>query len=447
MAAGDSIVWADGVFKDVELDIEGVDGNEGAPITLRSATPGGVVLRGESQFKVGASWWVIEGFHFDGGENEINSYNTFQFRGNSGTPAKHVRLTNCAFTNLKTDEQTSKWVLLYGHNNSIEHCHFSGKNSKGALITVELAYLAENGSADHVISDNYFGDVAPQAGTDNETIRIGSSEDQNKRAHCIVRRNYFVRCNGENEIISSKSSYNVFERNTFRQCDGALVLRHGHHAKVEGNFFFGDGARDAGGIRVVDSHHVIFNNYLQDLTGTTWNAAFSILGGKEPSGGTDNGYQAVDGITVAHNSIVNCSKSIFLNKAKGSRPPTGLVVNNLVSSSSGPLVTEEISAADLRWEGNLMYGAATGADVAALKADPKLEEKNGLLRPDVSGPAANAAVKCVIKVATDIDGQIRPESDTDIGADEVSGASGEVTSVPLEPSQVGVSFLRGDGPK
>ena len=274
-------MWADGVFKDVELDIEGVDGREGAPIALRSATPGGVVLRGESQFKVGSSWWGIEGFHFDGGENEVNSYNTFQFRGNSGTSAQNVRLTNCAFTNLKTDEQTSKWVLLYGHHNSIEHCHFSGKNSRGALITVELAYLAENDSADHVISDNYFSDVAPQPGTDNETIRIGSSKDQNKRAHCIVRGNYFVRCNGENEIISSKSSYNVFARNTFRQCDGALVLRHGHHAKVEGNFFFGDGARDAGGIRVVDSHHVIFNNYLQDLTGTTWNAAFSILGGKK----------------------------------------------------------------------------------------------------------------------------------------------------------------------
>ena len=94
-----------------------------------------------------------------------------------------------------------------------------------------------------------------------------------------------------------------------------------------------------------------------------------------------------------------------------------------------------------------MHGAATGTDVAASKADPKLEEKNGLLRPDVSGPVANAAVKCVIKVATDIDGQTRPESGTDIGADEVSGASGEVTSVPLDPSQVGVSFLRGDGVK
>lgn len=446
VAAGDTVVWADGILKDVELNIEGADGTEKAPVTLRAATPGGVVLKGESQFKVGSQWWVIEGFHFDGGENEINNYCTFQFRSNGGTPAQHTCLTNCAFTNLKTDDETSKWVLVYGHANGINRCHFSGKNSKGALITVELAYLPEGGTAEHAISNNYFADFSPQEGTDNETIRIGSSKDQNKRAHVAVRGNYFVRCNGENEIISSKSSYNVFERNTFRQCDGALVLRHGHHATVAGNFFFGDGAKNSGGIRVVDSHHVIKNNYLQDLKGTSWNAAFSILGGKKTSGGTDNGYQAVDGITVAHNSILNCSQSVLLNKAKGSRAPTGLIANNLFSSSTGPLVTGDLAANQLDWKGNVMHGAAIGADVAALEADPKLEERDGLLRPGLSGAAIDAAVQCELQVATDIDGQTRPDDGADVGADEVSGAIGDISSIPLDPSKVGVSFLRGDGP-
>jgi poly(beta-D-mannuronate) lyase len=315
------------------------------------------------------------------------------------------------------------------------------------LITVELGYLAEDATANHTITNNYFADIAAQEGTDNETIRIGSSEDQNKPARVVVRQNYFVRCNGENEIVSSKSSYNVFERNTFRQCDGALVLRHGHHATVAGNFFFGDGAENSGGIRVVDSHHVIKNNYLQDLKGTSWNAAFSILGGKKTSGGTDNGYQAVDGITVVHNSILNCNQSFLLNKSKGSRAPTGLIANNLVSSSSGPLVTENLAASKLIWKGNLLHGAATGADTAAVETDPQLDQRDGLLRPSVSGAAANAAVECDPVVATDIDGQARPETGADIGADEVSGATGGIASVPLDPSKVGVSFLRGDGPK
>ena len=211
--------------------------------------------------------------------------------------------------------------------------------------------------------------------------------------------------------------------------------------------FFGDGAENAGGIRVVDSHHKIINNYLQDLNGTSWNAAFSILGGKKTSGATDNGYQAVDGITVAHNSIINCRQSILLNNSKGSRAPTGRIVNNLVSSSTGPLVTGKLSVANLDWQGNLMHGAAVGADVPALEADPKLEADGGLLRPSVSGAAVDAAVRFDVKVATDIDGQARPESGADVGADEVSGATGEITSVPLEPSKVGVDYFHGDGPK
>ena len=447
LSAGDSIVWADGIVTDIELDIVGVDGTEAAPITLRAATPGGVVVRGESRFKVGSKWWVIEGFHFDGGPNEINNYNTFQFRSNSGSPALHCRLTNCAFTNLKTDEQTSKWVLIYGQCNSIDHCHFSGKDSKGALITVELAYLPAEARAEHQISENYFGDVAPHEGTDNETIRIGSSEDQNKRSNCVVDRNYFVRCNGENEIISSKSSYNVFENNTFRQCDGALVLRHGHHATVEANYFFGDGASDVGGIRVVDSHHSITNNYLQDLTGTSWNAAFSILGGKQVSGGNDNGYQAVDEIAVVHNSILNCQQSLFLNEAKGARAPTGLIANNLVSSSFGSLVTGDLSTAKLTWVGNLMHGAEVDPTLVAITDDPKMSETNGLLRPDAAGPAAGSAVSCGVYVKTDIDGQVRPQLKADVGADQVSGSLGKIVSMPLTPAEVGVSFLRGDGPR
>ena len=424
-----------------------MDGTQDQPITLTAATPGGVVLRGETQFKIGAQWWVVQGFHFDGVEGANNSYNTFQFRSNGGKPSQHVRLTDCAFTNLKTDDETSKWLLLFGQSNAIDHCHFSGKDSKGALVTVELGYLAADAKAEHIIAHNYFGNVAPNEGSDNETIRIGSSADQNKSASCTVHDNLFVGCNGEAEVISSKSSFNVFERNTFRQCAGSLVLRHGHHARVNGNFFFGDGAGGTGGIRVVDSHHTISNNYLQDLTGKKFQAALSILGGKARSGGKSNGYQAVADITVINNSILNCTQSINLCSAKGKQGPAGVIANNLVSSTSAPLITEEISSAELKWISNLMHGAAIGVALEAITADPMLREAAGLLRPDPTGPAANAATKCDVEVATDIDGQTRPDSKVDIGCDEVAGAVGEISSKPLKPADVGVSFLRGEGPQ
>lgn len=442
LAPGDVIIWADGVFEDVELDIAGVDGTGARPITLRAATPGGVILRGESRFNVGSRWWVIEGFHFEGIAGAVNSYNTFQFRSNGGTLAQHVRLTNCAMTNLRTDQNTSKWVLLFGRMNEIDHCHFSGKDSKGALVTVELGGLEMDSTAGHRIERNYFGDIALQPGSDNETIRIGYSGDQNKHAKCVVRKNLFVRCNGENEIVSNKSSFNNFEANTFRQCNGALVLRHGHHARVVGNFFFGDGARDAGGVRVSDSHHVIANNYFQDLNGTEWNAAFSILGGDKRSGDVSSGYQAVDGIAFINNSILHCKQSILLSKAKGSREPTGSIANNLVYSSASPLITAELSPAGLNWVGNLFAGAPIGADVGGIASDPVLRAEGGLWRPHPSGPAANAAAKVGMNIGDDMDGQTRPASGRDIGADEIAGEIGGISSAPLKRADVGVSYLR-----
>jgi len=406
LSSGDTILWADGTYRDVELDIKDVDGVAGQPITLRAATLGGVVLKGESKFRVGTQHWVISGFHFSGNEEQPNAYNAFQFRDNGGEAAQHVKLTDCAFTNLKAEGETSKWIQIFGQFNTIDHCHFRGKNSKGALITVELGYLKADQVAGHQITRNYFGFISPHKGSDNEAIRLGSSHDQNKHAKCLVQENY------------------------------------GHHAHVEGNFFFGDGAENAGGIRVNDSHHVIVNNYLEGLTGTTWNAAFSIFGGNKTSGDDSNGYQVVENITVAHNTILNCRRSVLLSRKKGSNAPAGTFANNIVSSSSGPLVKADLSPKKLTWTGNLMHGAAIGAELDVLNQSPGLKRIDGLMRPDPAGPAANSAKKLDLKLSLDVDGQTRPKSGADIGADEVSGAIGELSSKPLKPDEIGARFLR-----
>ena len=219
------------------------------------------------------------------------------------------------------------------------------------------------------------------------------------------------------------------------------MLRHGHHARVEGNWFFGDGAKDAGGVRVVDSHHTIVNNYFQDLTGEKWNAALSILGGSEPSGGEGNGYQTVDDLSVVNNTLVNCKRSVLLNKAKGSRAPSGLFANNLISSSNAPLVTDQLEADKMKWIGNIMHGAAIGPNISAIAGDPGLAQSGGLWRPSVSGVAVGAAVESGVEVTQDLDGQTRPKTGVDIGADEVDGAIGKPIYFPLKSSDVGVSFI------
>ena len=149
---------------------------------------------------------------------------------------------------------------------------------------------------------------------------------------------------------------------------------------------------------------------------------------------------------VAHNSILNCQRSVYLNDAKGSRPPTGTMANNLVSSSASPLIADEISAGQLHWAGNLLHGAPLGAAVDAVTSDPQLRSVGGRLRPSPSGPVANAAARIRLEVTHDIDGQRRPPSSRDIGADEIAGAQGSSAMTPLRPIDVGVSFLTGNGP-
>ena len=252
----------------------------------------------------------------------------------------------------------------------------------------------------------------------------------------------FFRCNGENEIVSNKSSYNRYTANTFRQCDGSLVLRHGHHATVNGNYFLGDGAKDAGGIRINDSHHRIFNNYMQDLTGTTWNAALSVEGGKKPSGGDSNGYQAVDNVTIVHNSIINCAKGIFLNKKHGKRTPTGVVANNLIvtDAANKKLVDAGLSTRGLNWSQNLFFGGGLDSHLPGLREDPKLVAADGRFRLAQASPAVDAAKGEFDFVTSDVENQARPNDSKDIGADEY------VSKKPTQPTvlsreQVGTTFL------
>src|SRR5690606_35721209 len=54
---GDVIVWEDGEYENQHVKLVGVAGEEGAVITLRAETPGGVRFTGSSQMDIGESWW------------------------------------------------------------------------------------------------------------------------------------------------------------------------------------------------------------------------------------------------------------------------------------------------------------------------------------------------------------------------------------------------------
>ena len=98
-------------------------------------------------------------------------------------------------------------------------------------------------------------------------------------AGCTVENNLFYRCNGEVEIISSKSCGNIYRGNVFEECKGTLTLRHGNGCIVEKNIFIGNGVPETGGVRIIGERHTVAGNWFEGLRGTDQRSAVSLVRG------------------------------------------------------------------------------------------------------------------------------------------------------------------------
>ena len=388
--AGDTVILADGMYSsDARIKFSPTTGSSALPITFRSQTLGGVKFTGGLQMDIGGDYVVIDGFHWQGG---YGSSNFIQFRDGSNY-ANHSTIQNCAIDGLTVspdDQETGtsvkhRWIVLYGTYNTVNNCSFMNKTNAGVIVLVELQYNAEDdpcATVGHTISNNYFykyakTDTSLTNAGDSETIRLGSSGNQNVNNNTTVSNNYFVEADGENEIITNKSKNNIFTNNTFRRCRGSLVLRHGSDALVDGNYFLGEDIEGTGGIRITDSDHTITNNYIQDCINVAsqaqWNNGITFLGGGDNnavacnSTGTTNGYQKVENITLSNNTIVNTNAPLYYNTSKGSNDPTGAVENNLIYfAASDPNLTDVITGnysdlgSGLTYAGNVYTGTDLG---------------------------------------------------------------------------------------
>lgn len=424
LVPGDTLLMLNGNWIDQYISLHAV-GTEADPIVLMAETPGQVVLTGQSRLAFSGEYIEINGLNFY--EGYSTGAGVIEFR-RYGVRANHCRLTNSTIYNYNPTSigVNYKWVSVFGRNNQIDHCYFAGKNHDGATFVV---WLSEEQDRDnhHIIEYNYFGKRPELGFNGGETIRIGTSTYSLTDSRTIVRHNLFEECDGEIEIISNKSCENVYFNNTFRNNAGTLTLRHGERALVEGNFFLGEGKPEAGGIRIIDSDHVIINNYFENLFDDGYRAAISFTMGVENS--PLNRYLQVDSVLVAFNTLVNCKESFMMGVGSSddqTLPPTNCTIaNNAVYAKNYPVFhTDEVEGLpqNFSFKQNMVMGTSLGIpDTSAgiIWQDPQFDLTGELARPLAGSPLIGQAYDIPYIVATDMDGQARVGA-KDIGADQVS---------------------------
>lgn len=328
---GDSIVLANGIWKNAEFSFKG-NGESGKYIYMVAETPGKVTLEGKSRLQLSGNFLYVSGFVFVNGSTPKSA--VIEFRTGSTDYAYNSVVSNCVIDkyNQQQKDSSDHWVGVYGKKNTVEYCYFGGKSNNGTTLVIwpNDSNSINNG---HLIYRNYFGPRQRLGANGGETIRIGTSQVCHMNSSTIVDGNFFEHCNGEVEIISNKSGDNKLVNNTFYECEGSLVLRHGNNATVAGNWFIGNGKPFTGGVRVINEGHKIYNNFFYKLAGDEFRSGLAVMNAIPNS--PANGYAPVRNVLIANNTYYDCAYPWAFGVGKGERnrivkPESTLLLNNLV---------------------------------------------------------------------------------------------------------------------
>lgn len=343
---GTEIVMVKGEWKDIQIRFNG-NGTEDQPIILKAETAGDVIVTGQSDLKLGGEYLVVDGLHFKDGASPSNA--VIEFGINKKILANHCRVTNVVIEDFNKAQRNMQdlWVVFKGRHNQVDHSYLAGKSNRGPTIRVELAGN-ESINNYHKINNNHFGPRPPKGGPSAETIQIGNSGTSMSPSYTQVYDNLFDRCNGEVEVISSKTNFNEFRNNVFYKSEGSLVTRHGNYCTVDGNYFIGDeNSPQVGGIRLIGTGHWVTNNYFYNLKGEIFRAPLAVMNGinKSPL----NRYIQVTDVVVAHNTWVNSKSPLQFgvgsnvdqkdvlpaSEIRSEKPIRTIVANNIIYNTDG----------------------------------------------------------------------------------------------------------------
>jgi poly(beta-D-mannuronate) lyase len=380
---GDKVVLANGTWTDVEFKFT-AEGLPDEPIELTAEEPGKVIITGQSNLSISGSHIIVSGLVFKDGYTPTSE--VISFRTSKDDLANNSRVTNTVIDGFSNPERHDSdiWVAMYGKNNQFDHNSLIGKGNRGVTLAVRLTTEAslENG---HVIEYNYFGPRETLGSNGGETLRIGTSHYSREYSNTVVRNNYFDRTSGELEIVSSKSCGNVYQGNVFFESQGTLTMRHGHYTTVENNYFLGNRRPNTGGIRIINEHQTVRNNYLYGLTGHRFRGAIVIMNGV-PNGPINRYDPVVD--SVVDNNIVVDSDHIQLcagSDEERSAPPTGSSMHNNIFMSKTNLdpITVYDDVSGISFEANILNEEASVPIASGFSKAPYsiARNENGLLVP------------------------------------------------------------------
>lgn len=367
--AGDRLILAAGVWQDANLVLRRAQGTALSPITVTVEEKGKTTLEGNSNIRFSGEYIIVEGLVFQHPTDSMAKM-VIEFKTSSTDYANHSIVRECVVRDFNPSDKTyqTTWLSLWGKDNEVAYCYFGGKNNQG---TTFIVWPNDSASMEnhHRIHHNYFAYRRPLGANGGETIRVGTSHVCKNNSQTIIEDNYFEHCSGEVEVISIKSCENIIRRNTFYECEGSLVLRHGDRNEAYDNIFIGNNKRHTGGIRIVNKGHHVYNNLFYKLDGEEFRSSLCIMNGIPDS--PLNGYERVANVLVERNTWVGCKSPIELCNGKGSRNRddkplnTKLTKNIVFCPMTETLVKEYDQGHDVRLVDNIMVDAngANGVDL------------------------------------------------------------------------------------
>jgi hypothetical protein len=313
-----------------------------------------------------------------------------------------------------------------GDDVEIDRNEFRNKSTLGNMLSVR-------GSGGQVarrlwVHHNYFHDFKRPGGNGAETIRLGLSGLSMSTGNAVVEHNLFIRCEGENEIISNKSCGNIYRYNTVLDCRGGEISqRHGNDCLYYGNYM-----RNTQGMRIFGDRHKIFSNYFES------NSVGVNIGngdGEVARGDKLTSHDRPDDTIVVFNTFINNRIHFEIaGRRRGLGSSNTVVANNIFQGGGTGARIDSGAPYTGTWSNNICW------QIVSIGSMPSsgYTNVNPLLLRDASGqyhiesgsPAINTGVgsydchgvySAYPFVTVDMDGQPR-DAKPDIGADEFSDA-------------------------